>query len=330
VTGLFKRSSPVNIAYLLLYALVLKIYTFLDPKVPVAQPTDGFMYQKLLDFLSPMNDSFPLIYPIIALVFIFVQALTFNSFVNTEKLLHRGSYLPAMSYILITSFFPEWWQLSSALLVNTLMIWLIGALCKLYNHPSPKGLIFNAGMVLGIASFFYFPAILFYLLLFYALVSLRPFRVSDWMVATLGVLTPYYFLFTILFLINNWNPLTYLPSISVDLPRFTQNYWSLSAILLLVIPFLIAIVLIQQNLLRMLIQVRKIWGLLLVYLVLSLIIPFINITPSFQYWMLAALPFAAFHSYTYFYATKKWLSLTLHWISVAFVIALNIWVSSGK
>lgn len=330
MTGLFKRSSPVNIAYLLVYALVLKIYTFLDPRVPTAEPTDGFMYHKLLEFLSPLNESFPLIYPIVTLGFILIQALGFNGFINREKLLHRPSYLPAMSYILITSIFPEWWELSSALVVNTLLIWVLGALCKLYNNPSPKGLIFNTGMVLGIASFFYFPAIAFYILLFFALVSLRPFRVSDWMVGTLGLLTPYYFLFTILFLINNWNPLTYLPSISVDWPVFTQNGWTISGILLLLIPFLVAVAYIQRNILRMLIQVRKLWGLLVVFLILTLLIPFVNMVPSLRYWVLAALPFAAFHSYAYFYATKKWIGLTLHWVTVAFVAALNIWVASGR
>lgn len=330
MTGLFKTSSPVNIVYLLVYALVLKIYTFLHPRIPVAEPTDGFMYHKLLEFLSPFNDSFPLIYPIVTLVFILIQALMFNSFVNHEKLLSRSSFLPAMSYVLITSFFPEWWELSSTLVVNTLLIWVLSALCKLYNNPSPKGLIFNTGMALGIASFFYFPAIAFYILLFFALVSLRPFRVSDWMVATLGVLTPYYFLFTMLFLVNNWNPLTYLPSIAIGWPEITHNNWKIAGILLLLIPFLIAVVYIQQNILRMLIQVRKIWGLLVVFLILTLLIPFVNMVPSFQYWVLAALPFAAFHSYAYFYATKKWISIVLHWITVAFVVALNIWVASGR
>ncbi|MBX3241976.1 MAG: hypothetical protein KIT80_13390 [Chitinophagaceae bacterium] len=329
MTGLFKKSSPVNIAYLLLYALVLKIYSFLNPQIPVAEPSDGFLYQKFLEFLSPLDERFPLIYPLIALILVFVQALAFNSFVNNEKLQHRASYLPAMSYILITCFFPEWWKLSSALVVNTLMVWIIGALCKLYNNPSPKGLIFNTGLILGLASFFYFPAIAFYVLLFFALVSLKPFRVSDWMVATLGVLTPYYFLFTILYLVNNWNPLTYLPSISVALPGLQQDMWTIGAILLLLIPFLIGVVYIQQNLLRMLIHVRKIWGLMIVYLILTLLIPFINYTPSQHYWILAALPFAAFHSYAYFYSTKKWLPLILHWITVAFIVALNIWVSGN-
>ncbi len=330
MTGLFKKSSPVNIAYLLVYAVVLKIHTFLDPRIPVAAPTDGFLYHRLLELLAPFNERFSLIYPIVTLAFIFIQALSFNGFVNREKLLHRTSYLPAMSYILITSFFPEWWELSSALVVNTLLIWVMGALCKLYNHPAPKGLIFNTGMALGIASFFYFPAIAFYLLLFFALVSLRPFRVSDWMVGTLGVLTPYYFLFTTLFLINNWNPLTYLPSVSVAWPSFEQNAWSLTGIILLVLPFLVAVGYIQRNILRMLIQVRKLWGLMVVFLILTLLVPFVNMESSFRYWVLAALPFAAFHSYAYFYAGKKWMALVLHWVTVAFVVAQSIWIASGR
>jgi hypothetical protein len=77
----------------------------------------------------------------------------------------------------------------------------------------------------------------------------------------------------------------------------------------------------------MLIQVRKSWSLMLIYLLITLLIPFINFSSTFEYWILCALPFAAFHGYTFFYAQKKWLPAALHWVMVVFILALNIWVS---
>ena len=327
MTGAFKTNNPVNILVLLVYAFVLKWHSFVYPHIPLPQATDGFLYLKFLNFLSPAGQSIPVIYPLIVLVLTLTQAITFNNLVNNEKLLPKPNYLPAMAYLLITSLFPEWWQLSSALIINSLLVWIWAMLSRLFNHPRPKTQVFNAGMVAGLASFLYFPAIGFALLIFFALITLRPFHLSEWLVAILGLLTPYYFLFAILFLGSTWNPLTYLPSVSVSFPKFQQDVWAWGAIVLLIIPFLISGFYIQGNILRMLIQVRKSWSLMLFYLLITLLIPFINFTSTFEYWILCALPFAAFHGYTFFYAPKKWLPVTLHWLIVAFILALNIWVS---
>lgn len=327
MTGTFKTNNPVNIVFLLGYAFVLKWHSFLYPHIPVAQATDGFLYLKFLNFIAPAGQALPVIYPFIVLVLTLSQAIAFNNIINNEKLLPKPNYLPAMAYMLIISLFPEWWQLSSALVINSLLVWVWGILSRLFNHPSPKTQIFNAGLVVGLASFFYFPAIGFAVLVFFAIVTIRPFHLSEWLVGILGLLTPYYFLFALLYLSNAENPLTYLPSISVSLPKFQQDLWAWGAIILLVVPFLISGFYIQGNILRMLIQARKCWNLLLFYLLITLLIPFINFTSTFEYWILCALPFAAFHSYTYFFATKKRLADIVHWILVSFIIALNIWVS---
>lgn len=328
--GTFRTSSPINIIYLLLYAFLLKTYSFLHPHVPVPQATDGFLYHKFLLFLSPASKSLPIIYPLIVWVLLLTQAFSFNSIVNNEKLLSRSSYLPALAYILVTALFPEWWQLSSSMIVNTMLIWVLGIITKLFNSSNPKTHVFNAGMIVGVASFFYFPALAFTLLIFFGLMILRPFRLSEWLVSLLGVFTPYYFLFGILFLMNNWNPLTYLPSVSVSIPKFQQDLWASGGIGLLIFPFLIGGFYIQKNILRMLVQTRKSWYLMLLFLILTLLIPFINFNSTFEYWILCALPFAAFHASAYSYAEKKWISLSLHWLMIIFIIALNIWMPALK
>lgn len=322
----FKTNSPVNVVLLLAYAFILKWYSFLHPYIPRPQVTDGFLYHKFLNFLAPAGQVVPVIYPLVVWVLTLTQAITFNNIVNNEKLLPRPNYLPAVSYILITSLFPEWNQLSSTLIVNSLMVSVWAILSRLFNHPRPKSQLFNAGIIVGLASFFYFPAIGFSILLFAALINLRPFHFSEWLVALLGILTPYYFLFAFIFLSGSWNPLTYLPSVSVSFPKFLQDIWAWGGIMLLVVPFLISGFYIQHHILRMLIQVRKSWSLMLVYLLIALFIPFINFTSTFEYWILCALPFAAFHGYTSFYAEKKWLPIVLHWVFVIFILALNIWI----
>ena len=83
---------------------------------------------------------------------------------------------------------------------------------------------------------------------------------------------------------------------------------------------------IQGSILRMLIHTRKGWSLMLVYLLCSLMIPFINSTATFEYWVLSAVPFAAFHSNVFSSPQKRLIPNILHLLMLVFILALNWWV----
>ena len=147
----------------------------------------------------------PVIYPIITYVLLFTQALTFNNLINDQRLMQRPNYLPAMSYLLITSMFSEWNVLSAPLVINTLLIWVWARMSNLYSSHNPKSTLFNIGMVIGLSTFFYFPSLAFSLLIVFALIVTRPFSLAEWIIAIMGIITPYYFLFAYLFLFNKLN-----------------------------------------------------------------------------------------------------------------------------
>jgi hypothetical protein len=71
----------------------------------------------------------------------------------------------------------------------------------------------------------------------------------------------------------------------------------------------------------MLIQVRKNWSLVLIWLLLALLVPFINSHDAWHSWVLAMPAFAAFHTAACLYPDKRWLPLLLFWSTVAFVLA---------
>jgi Family of unknown function (DUF6427) len=323
VVGLFRTNNPLSILVLFFYGLVLKFSSFADPHIPVAQPTDGFLYHTLLWYLQGVGNRSPVIYPIITYLLVFTQAITLNNLIINQRLLPKSNFLPAMSYLLITSFFPEWWQLSSTLIVNTMLVWVWARMSILFHNVKAKLLLFNIGVVLGICSFFYFPSLAFVILMIIALLITRAFRITEWLVGFLGITTPYYFLFAYLYLTNKWDPKAFIPSISLSYPQFQQTIWAWGAMLLLIIPFLISGFYIQRDILRMLIQVRKSWSLLLLYLLTALMVPFINSTSTFEYWILCAVPFAVFHANTFFNSRRALFHSTLHWIMVIFILALN-------
>ncbi|HEY8388130.1 MAG TPA: DUF6427 family protein [Parasegetibacter sp.] len=324
--GIFKQKNPGNLLVLLVYALALKFYMFLDPVIPEIRVEDGFLYKIIVRKLLDWSGSSAMIFPILTFILLFTQAAHLNRVMNNQRLMPRSNFLPGMSYILITSFFTEWSVFSAPLLVNSLLLLVWSMMTGLYNSNHPKSLVFNIGLLVGLSSFIFFPALAFILLVFFAMLVTRPFHFTEWLIAIFGIVTPYYFLFIGLFLFDGWDPAIYLPNISFSMVEFLPSLWLIASVSLLVIPFLIGGYYVQDNLSKMLIQIRKSWSLLLFYVLVSTVVPFINTSESFSNWILCAVPFAAFHACAYFYPRRGLVPLILHWLGVALVVTLNYFI----
>ena len=268
---------------------------FTQPHITERGTGDGILFRALLDYLHQHKSMGPVIYPILAFTLLYIQAIILSRFIAQHRMMNRPTYLPGMAYLLITSLFQEWNYFTAPLLVNTFLLFVLSALFRIYNQPEARGTIFNIGLALGLASFFYFPAITFIGWILLALMVMRPFRLNEWVLCLLGVTAPFYFYAVYLFIVGglNWDNL--LPPLTVHLPSLKQSAWMAGSVFLLTVPFLIGSYYVQDNLRKMLIQVRKGWSLVLLYLLVAILVPFVNNSDSFANWVMAAVPFAAFH-----------------------------------
>ncbi|MGB8193527.1 MAG: hypothetical protein WCF67_16470 [Chitinophagaceae bacterium] len=322
MVGLFKRKNPGNAILLLVYALILKFPIFLHPKVPVQSPTDSYLYAKVLGFLLVVSDSAGVVFSLLSFFILFIEASLFNRIANHHKLFPKPNFLAGMSYLLITSLVPSWSYFSAPLLVNLLMIWAWYRMLNLYSTNQPGAAIFNIGILIGICAMLYFPSIVFALLMLFALVTMRPFRIREWIIGLIGVTTPYYFLFIALYLGGSWSWKMVFPGVRFQLPAIPSSVWITVSIALLVIPFIVGGFFVQNNLNKMLIQVRKGWSLLLLYLMIGAGIIFMNNDASYTNWMLTALPFAAFHAAAYYFPSQRLFPTLLHWLIFGFVLVV--------
>ena len=227
-------------------------------------------------------------------------AVTFNKLLNNQRLIQRSTHLPAMSYLLITSFFAEWNILSAPLVINTLLIWVWAKMSSLHNNPNAKSTLFNIGIVIGIATFFYFPSIAFAALIIFALLLTRPPRFAEWLIPVLGFITPWYLLFSWLFLTNKLYSFQ-VPGIVINYPLAAQNNEQYTGMLMILTAAVAGGFFVQWNARRQIVQVRKSWGLMLLYVIVALFIPFLNNSLNFQYWILATVPLSAFIACFFFY-----------------------------
>lgn len=319
--GLFKQKNPGNALILLIYALVLKFPMFLHPSAP--DRNGNYLYRLLLNGLDTISQKNMFFYSVLAFLLLFSQATLFNRIFNHLKLLAKPNYLAGMSYILVTSLLPDWNHFSAPLLINSLLIWIWYRMVSLYNVQFPLSSVFNIGLLTGIVTLIYLPAVAFLILMFFALLIMRPFRVREWVMSLVGFTSPYYFLLIFLYLTNQLSWKNILPSIDFAVPGIPRSIWITAGIVLLFVPFMIGGFFVQNNLNKLLIQVRKSWSLLLVFLLVSVIVILINRGASYETWFLTAVPFAAFHASAYYYPQSKALPLILHWITAGFIIALN-------
>lgn len=321
----FKANNPYNNLLLLVYGLLLKLFMFLHPVIPVSQVTDGFLYKYLLKEMTNVGKLFPVIFPVITFLLLFSQAISFNKLVNDNRLFQKANYLTAMSYLLITSLFSEWNILSAQLIINTLLIWVWARMSGLYNNPNPKSSLFNIGIAIGISTFFYFPSISFAILIVFGLVVTRPFKLAEWLIALLGIVTPYYFLLSWAFFTDRIKDYRF-QGVFFSVPFFNKSVWDITAISIVLLLSIVGFYYIQKNLMRQLVQTRKSWNLVFLYFMVAFFIPFINANHTFNYWILCAVPLSVFIASAFLYPEKKLFPQILHWIMVLFVIVFSYFV----
>ncbi|HYM93013.1 MAG TPA: hypothetical protein VET23_02665 [Chitinophagaceae bacterium] len=294
---------------------------FLHPHVPTPRADDGILYHALVLYLQRIGKSPHLLFPLLAFGLLFIQSVSLARIINNRRMLTMPGYLPGMSYMLITSLFPEWNFFSAPLLTNTLLIYIISVLLKIYNQQKARGTIFNIGLALGIAGFLLFSSLTFAIWIMLALVIMRPFQLTEWLLCILGIITPYYFYGIYLFLSNQWSWHRMIPVFSVSVPAVKQSAWVAGSAFLLLVPFLTGGYYIQDNLRKMLIQVRKGWSLFLLSLLAASFVPFVTNNNSLENWVMAVVSLAAFHSCGYLYSKIKIFPLILFWLSVGFILA---------
>jgi hypothetical protein len=322
VIRFFSGNNPLNVIILFFLGILIKLPNFITPVIPVPDATDSFLYIELLKALQPTGSAFPLLYPILAYILLFTQAITFNGLISDQKLFPSPNYLLALSYLLITSIVPEWNVLSPVLIINTIMVLAWPRMVGLYNHPKPKTVLFNIGFGFGITSFFYFPSAYLLLLLIVALVLFRPFHLTEWLVTVLGILTPFYFLLVYFFVFDHWEMVQrVIPKQILRLPTVTFDWKFWVEFALITFPLSIGLLMSARYSSRMLVQTRKSWNFMVFYLIIALFIPFINSFAGLTHWVLAVVPISLFLAAFYYYPKRKTFPELIFWLSLLWIMA---------
>ncbi|MCB0697487.1 MAG: hypothetical protein KDC07_08995, partial [Chitinophagaceae bacterium] len=201
-----------------------------------------------------------------------LQAIYLNAVANRHKLFHKPTYVTAFVYISLCSLYVEFGRFSQPLLINWILIAVLDNMLQLSQAQKPRKLIYNSGFLIGIAALLSFPAIVYILLLLVALALLRNLNPGEWMVAILGCLTPVYFAAGLLFLFDvlHWFP--EWVNLGVNLPgTISKPVFLVGAIMGMIILFTAGTYVLQKQLGRASVFVRRGWTGIAMCLIFSII-----------------------------------------------------------
>jgi len=145
---------------------------------------------------------------LIIVTLISIQAIYFNHIVNRHEVLYVNSYLPAFFYALILCCTPQVLVFHPIHLVNLLLLRVLDKMFSLFKNDAPVSGLFDSSFLIAVSALFYFPSIIFYLLLIAGVNLMRPFSWREMMVLLIGFILPFFFILVYFFWTKNMGGFT--------------------------------------------------------------------------------------------------------------------------
>lgn len=317
----FRNLTPVNIFFLVVIALVLRVGAFVQlPEALEFNFVESFF--RLLLPVPAQSPFSPSVNVILALAIIVIQAILLNRIVNRYNLLGKPSFLPALMYVTSSAVLMPFLVLSPTLLCNFFLIWLIEKFLSIYRRTDIGSVVFDMGMIVGLGTLIYFPFIAMLVLMYVCLMIFRPFSWREWLVGLLGFATIYFFV-GVFYYVNDatdkffsiWLPLaTPFPN------RLEIKFYDYIVLIPLIVILILSAFSLRQNFFRSYVQVRKSFQVLSILFILAMISFYLKPQVRIYHFLLGAPAVSIFMAYYFLHAKKKWVFESLYFLLLAFII----------
>jgi hypothetical protein len=302
IIRLFRTKYFGQYLALFFFTALLRIDSLLDPFI-IFGDHPGFRQ----DWINQLVHANSLVATIVTSVLLIFQAILLNQVLENNRLIPLNQLLPAPIYVLMMSSSVVLLQPNAMIIVNLILILLLHTIYGMYGNHEPYRQAFDAGLLTGLASLFYFPAILFITFVWMCFLVYQNFRLRSIIITIAGLITPYLFAGFYFF----WNDrliaefTDFYRSFSIHFPlQFNMDVyvyviWSLFALLLFS-----GINEMIRRITANTIEVRRKFRILIIFFLVSLLtVPFSGPDLKFHL-MLTLIPLASLLS-AYLSQTKK-------------------------
>lgn len=140
---------------------------------------------------------------LIGLVLLLLNAILLNFILVRHELLPKNSLIGALVFITLMSHSVTGLGLNPVLCATLFIIPAFDQMLKTYGKSDPSRQVFSAAMLLSVASLFYFPSAVLLILLVFSFIIFGTFSFRVLLVAIVGVMAVYVYLFVYYFIMDN-------------------------------------------------------------------------------------------------------------------------------
>jgi hypothetical protein len=323
----FSTQQIISLIVILpLLMLGLWLPNFIEP-TGIYIPTNQFP-SPFFDFLVNSFKPESILLKIVSFLAIFIQGILFNAILNQQELLKKRNYLPSLFYVLIMSSFSGLQNFNPLIITNFLLLPIFSLLNNFYLKRNIKTELFAMGILIGVASLFYFPLIVLVIYLFLALIIITSPEWRHFFIIIVGALFPYYWFYALKYLFNS--PVQLLSDKKVapiDFSQFFSGYSAIDYSYLGFGIFVFVIVLFSflTSSTQMTVRVKNILNSYLAYLLVAFLMLFwINKYPLALLGMIA-FPMSIFLSYIFNQQKKDGIKEIYFWLIYLTVLAYQLY-----
>lgn len=137
------------------------------------------------------NNNFHVLASLIALLLILLNGYLLIQLNTVHFFIPYRTSLPLFFYLLLSLSITQLHHLTPALVSSSLVILMFYRIFNAYKMDGISLNFLDAGILIAIASLFYFPAIFFFPALLIGMLLMRPFVWREWIFAFMGLFIPY-------------------------------------------------------------------------------------------------------------------------------------------
>ncbi|NQY08884.1 MAG: hypothetical protein HRT71_05125 [Flavobacteriales bacterium] len=305
IIDFFKSDHPRAIFVLPIVLLGFWCFAFIDIEA-VTESVDMPLYELIRNMLG-----YSYLSKILAIILIFIEALLLNRIVMSRNVYSKNSYLPSLLYVVLMSSFPSMLYLNPVLIANLILILALGKMFKIDNEEKYFSNVFDASVLVGIASLIYFPAIIFSLFIFCCLFFISRSGLREKLITIVGIALPHTFAFVYYFWIdgteNYWTDKVFNPIIDRQSFQMFDSRYYVPLFLLFLLTFL-SFKKLYRGIANSSIQTKRILSVLISFFAFSALSFLLTQSYSVEYFLFLAIPLSIYFTNYFLFTKKRWLA----------------------
>ena len=271
--NLFRNNSIFSLLFLIVFTILIRISPFLIT-LPIDLNINAPLAQILFEWITTFEDYY-YFSVVSASFFVVLQAWLLNHLVIKHSILRKDSFLPALIFVLLNSFYKEQLFLSPQLIANLFIILMFERLCNLYESEKPLYVVLDSGLFLGLAILFNYDTFIYLPLILISVVIITYFNIRFLLASIFGILLPIYLVGVVFYMFDSLNDLLIIIEISIKrnyINQITFNWVKLLPWFLITGITLVSAVLLQAEYFKSKVKTRRIIFTVVIFIIISILI----------------------------------------------------------